>query len=169
MRTTNSGSEKNNWKKKEKVDTLSYKTVSANKATVQKEWVLIDAKDKVLGRLTSVAAKLLRGKHKRNFTPHVDCGDYVIIINAAQIKLTGNKVTDKQYISYTGYPGGQKIKTPAMLLEKRPAVIIENAIKGMLPKNRLGREIFRNLHVYAGTDHPHEAQQPKLIDLTSIK
>jgi large subunit ribosomal protein L13 len=169
LRTTNSGSEKNNWKKTEKVDTLSYKTVSANKATVQKEWVLIDAKDQILGRLTSVAAKILRGKHKRNFTPHVDCGDYVIIINAAHIKLTGNKFTDKQYISYTGYPGGQKIKTPAMLLAKRPAELIEISIKGMLPKNRLGREMFRNLHVYAGPDHLHEAQQPKHIDLTSIK
>jgi large subunit ribosomal protein L13 len=169
LRTTNSGSEKNNWKKIEKVDTLSYKTVSANKATVQKEWVLIDAKDQILGRLTSVAAKLLRGKHKRNFTPHVDCGDYVIIINAAHIKLSGNKLTDRKYISYSGYPGGQKIKTPAMLLAKRPASLIENSVRGMLPKNRLGREMFRNLHVYAGSDHPHEAQQPKHIDLTSIK
>ena len=151
------------------MDTLSYKTVSANKATVQKEWVLIDAKDQILGRLTSVAAKLLRGKHKRNFTPHVDCGDYIIIINAAQIKLSGNKATDKKYISYSGYPGGQKIKTPAQLLAKRPATLIENSVKGMLPKNRLGREMFRNLHVYAGPDHPHEAQQPKHIDLTSIK
>lgn len=169
MRTTNSGTEKNNWKKIEKVDTLSYKTVSANKATVQKEWVLIDAKDQILGRLTSVAAKILRGKHKRNFTPHVDCGDNVIIINAAQIKLTGKKMTDKQYISYSGYPGGQKIKTPASILAKRPAALIENSVRGMLPKNRLGRELFRNLHVYAGSDHPHEAQQPKHIDLTSIK
>jgi large subunit ribosomal protein L13 len=169
LRTTNSGSEKNNRKKTEIVDTLSYKTVSANKATVKKEWVLIDAKDQILGRLTSAAAKILRGKHKRNFTPHVDCGDYVIIINAAQIKLTGNKMTDKEYISHTGYPGGQKIKTPAILLSKRPEAIIENAIRGMLPKNRLGREIFRNLHVYAGSEHPHEAQQPKTIDLTTIK
>jgi len=151
------------------VDTLSYKTVSANKATIQKEWLLIDAKDQVLGRLSSVAAKFLRGKYKRNFTPHVDCGDNVIIINAALIKLTGNKATDKQYISYTGYPGGQKIKTPAMLLAKRPASLVENSIKGMLPKNRLGRELFRNLYVYAGPDHPHEAQQPKQIALISIK
>jgi large subunit ribosomal protein L13 len=151
------------------VDTLSYKTVSANKATVQKEWLLIDAKNQILGRLTSVAAKLLRGKHKRNFTPHVDCGDNIIIINAALIKLTGKKITDRKYISYSGYPGGQKIKTPAMLLATRPAALIENSVKGMLPKNRLGRELFRNLHVYAGSDHPHEAQQPKQIDLTSIK
>lgn len=151
------------------MDTLSFKTVSANKATVQKEWLLIDAKDQILGRLTSVAAKLLRGKHKRNFTPHVDCGDNIIIINAAHVKLTGKKLTDKKYISHSGYPGGQKIKTPAFLLEKRPAALIENAIKGMLPKNRLGRDLFRNLYVYPGSDHPHEAQQPKQIDLTSIK
>ncbi len=151
------------------MDTLSYKTVSANKATVQKEWLLIDAKDQILGRLTSVAAKLLRGKHKRNFTPHVDCGDNIIIINAALVKLTGKKTTDRKFISYSGYPGGQKIKTPAMLLATRPAALIENSVKGMLPKNRLGRELFRNLHVYAGSDHPHEAQQPKQIDLTSIK
>jgi len=151
------------------VDTLSYKTVSANKANVQKEWLLIDAKDQILGRLTSVAAKLLRGKHKRNFTPHVDCGDNIIIINAALVKLTGKKTTDRKFISYSGYPGGQKTKTPAMLLATRPAALIENSVKGMLPKNRLGREMFRNLHVYAGSDHPHEAQQPKQIDLTSIK
>jgi large subunit ribosomal protein L13 len=151
------------------VDTLSYKTVSANKATVKKEWILIDAKDQVLGRLTSTAAKLLRGKHKRNFTPHVDCGDNVIIINAAQVKLTGHKLTDKKIITYSGYPGGQKIKTPAILLATKPAALVENSVRGMLPKNRLGRELFRNLHVYAGPDHPHEAQQPKQIDLTSIK
>lgn len=151
------------------MDTLSYKTVSANKATVNKEWVLIDAKDQVLGRLTSVAARLLRGKHKRNFTPHVDCGDNVIIINAAQVKLTGRKMTDKKIISHSGYPGGQKVKTPAIVMAHNPASLIENSVRGMLPKNRLGRELFRNLHVYAGSDHPHEAQQPKLIDLTSIK
>jgi large subunit ribosomal protein L13 len=151
------------------VDTLSYKTVSANKATVKKEWVLIDAKDQVLGRLTSLAAKLLRGKHKRNFTPHVDCGDNVIIINSSQVKLTGRKLTDKKIISHSGYPGGQKVKTPAILLATNPAALVENSVRGMLPKNRLGRELFRNLHVYAGPDHPHEAQQPKQIDLTSIK
>ena len=151
------------------MDTLSYKTVSANKATVKKEWILIDAKDQVLGRLTSVAAKLLRGKHKRNFTPHVDCGDNVIIINAAKVKLTGRKMTDKKIITHSGYPGGQKIKTPSILLASNPAAMVENSVKGMLPKNRLGRELFRNLYVYAGPDHQHEAQQPKQIDLTSIK
>ena len=151
------------------VDTLSYKTVSANKATVKKEWVLIDAKDQILGRLSSLAARLLRGKHKRNFTPHVDCGDNVIIINAAQVKLTGRKLTDRKIITYSGYPGGQKIKTPAIVLATKPAALVENSVRGMLPKNRLGRELFRNLHVYAGPDHPHEAQQPKQIDLNSIK
>jgi len=151
------------------VDTLSYKTVSANKATVQKEWLLIDAKDQILGRLASVAAKLIRGKHKRNFTPHVDCGDNVILINAAQVKLTGKKLTDKKLITHTGYPGGQKFKTPAIILATKPAALVENAVRGMLPKNRLGRQLFNNLYVYAGPEHPHEGQQPKQIDITSIK
>jgi len=150
------------------VDTLSYKTVSANKATVQKEWVLVDAKDEVLGRLASKVAFMLRGKHKTSFTPHVDCGDNVIVINASQIKLTGNKMTDKQYIRHTGYPGGQRITTPEELLTKKPIKVVEVAIKGMLPKNRLGSALFRNLFVYEGGEHPHEAQQPKLIDLNTI-
>ncbi|KPK88233.1 MAG: 50S ribosomal protein L13 [Bacteroides sp. SM23_62_1] len=151
------------------MDTLSYKTISANKTTVQKEWLLIDAKDQILGRLASTAARLLRGKHKRNFTPHVDCGDNVIIINAEKIRLSGKKLTGRQYYSHTGYPGGQQIKTPEMLLEKRPAALIEQAVKGMLPRNRLGRQLFRNLYVYVGPEHPHEAQQPKTITLNSIK
>lgn len=150
------------------MDTLSYKTVSANKATVQKEWVLVDAKDEVLGRLASKVAFMLRGKHKTSFTPHVDCGDNVIVINASQIKLTGNKMTDKQYIRHTGYPGGQRITTPEELLAKKPIKVVEVAIKGMLPKNRLGSALFRNLFVYEGGEHPHEAQQPKLIDLNTI-
>ncbi|HAN19152.1 MAG: 50S ribosomal protein L13 [Bacteroidetes bacterium GWC2_33_15] len=150
------------------MDTLSYKTVSANKATVQKEWVLVDAKDEVLGRLASKVAFMLRGKHKTSFTPHVDCGDNVIVINASQIKLTGNKMTDKQYIRHTGYPGGQRITTPEELLTKKPIKVVEVAIKGMLPKNRLGSALFRNLFVYEGGEHPHEAQQPKLIDLNTI-
>lgn len=150
------------------MNTLSYKTISANKATVNKEWVLIDAEGQVLGRLASEAAKLLRGKLKTNFTPHVDCGDHVIIINAEKVKLTGAKLTDKEYIRHTGYPGGQRVATPIELFKKKPAAVIEKAIKGMLPKNRLGSALFRNLHVYAGTAHPHEAQQPKLINLNSI-
>ena len=151
------------------MDTLSYKTVSANKASVQKEWILVDAQDEVLGRLAAKIAIILRGKHKPSFTPHVDCGDNVIVINASQVKLTGNKMTDKQYVRHTGYPGGQRIETPAELLEKKPISVIEKAVKGMLPKSRLGSELYRNLYVYEGSEHVHEAQKPKKIDLNSIK
>jgi large subunit ribosomal protein L13 len=151
------------------MNTLSYKTVSANAATVTKDWVLIDAEDQVLGRLASKVAMLLRGKLKPNYTPHVDCGDNVIIINAEKIKFTGKKMEEKIYLSHSGYPGGQKEVTPRALLAKKPTAVVEKAIKGMLPKNRLGAELFRNLHVYAGTAHPHEAQQPKPMKLTSIK
>ena len=152
-----------------KVNTLSYKTVSANKETVEKEWLIVDANDVVLGRLASVVAMVLRGKHKPSFTPHVDCGDNVIVINAEKIKLTGNKMSDKQYVRHSGYPGGQRFQTPADLLEKKPTAVVEKAIKGMLPKSRLGSEMFRNLFVYAGENHPHEAQQPKTLDLNKIK
>ena len=148
---------------------MSYKTKSANKETVKKEWVLVNAEDEVLGRLASKVAKILRGKHKPNFTPHVDCGDNVIIINATKVKLTGKKMTDRQYFRHTGYPGGQIIDTPEKLLARRPAAVVEKAVKGMLPKNRLGREMFRNLHVFAGPDHIHEAQKPKEINLNHIK
>ncbi len=151
------------------MDTLSYKTVSANKATVQKEWILVDAKDEILGRLASKVAKILRGKNKPSFTPHVDCGDNVIVINASQIKLTGNKLTNKQYVSYSGYPGGQKFVTPEELLAKKPIAVIEKAVKGMLPKSRLGRDLYRNLYVYEGSEHSQEAQKPKKVDLNSIK
>lgn len=151
------------------MDTLSYRTVSANKETVNKEWILIDAQDQVVGRLSSIAAKFLRGKFKTNFTPHVDCGDNVIIINAEKIKFTGNKLNDKEYVRHTGYPGGQRIRTPRELLIKRPTDILEIAIRGMLPKNKLGDALFRNLHVYTGAEHPHEAQKPKTIDLSKIK
>jgi large subunit ribosomal protein L13 len=150
------------------VDTLSYKTVSANKATVQKEWVIVDAKDEVLGRLASKVAFMLRGKHKPSFTEHVDCGDNEIVINASQIKLTGNKLQDKEYIRHTGYPGGQRIETVEKLLAKKPIKVIENAVKGMLPKNRLGSALFRNLYVFESSEHPHEAQKPKVVDLNSI-
>lgn len=150
------------------MDTLSYKTVSANKATVQKEWVIVDAKDEVLGRLASKVAFMLRGKHKPSFTEHVDCGDNVIVINAKQVKLTGNKLQDKEYIRHTGYPGGQRIETAEELLAKKPIKVIENAVKGMLPKNRLGSALFRNLYVFEGSEHPHEAQKPKVVDLNSI-
>lgn len=151
------------------MDTTSYKTVSANKATVNKEWVIVDAKDQVLGRLASVVAMVLRGKHKSNYTPHVDCGDNVVVINAEKVRLTGKKWTDKQYFSHSGYPGGQKRISPEELHAKKPTAVVEKAVKGMLPRNRLGRSLFRNLHVYTGTDHPHEAQQPRQINLKSIK
>lgn len=151
------------------MDTNSLKTKSANKETVNKEWVVLDADGQALGRLASKAAKLLRGKHKVDFTPHVDCGDNVIIVNAEKIRLTGKKWTDREYVTHSGYPGGQKITTPAELLKKKPTAVVERAIKGMLPKNRLGSELFRNLHVYAGPEHPHEAQKPKTIDVNSMK
>jgi large subunit ribosomal protein L13 len=151
------------------VNTLSYKTVSANKATVEKEWVLVDAEGQKLGRLSSVVALMLRGKHKTSYTPHVDCGDNVIVINAEKIELTGSKMTDKEYIRHTGYPGGQRITKADELMKKNPTRMIEYAVKGMLPKNRLGSAIFRNLYVYEGPNHKHEAQQPKLIDLKTIK
>lgn len=147
------------------MDTLSYKTVSANKQTVNKEWVVIDAKNAILGRLSTKVAMILRGKHKASYTPHVDCGDHVIVINAEHIRMTGKKWSDKQYIHHTGYPGGQRTQTPIQLKAKNPALLIEHSVRGMLPKNRLGRELFRHLHVYAGTEHPHTAQQPKEIQL----
>jgi large subunit ribosomal protein L13 len=147
------------------VNTLSYKTVSANKASVTKEWVVLDATDQVLGRLAVKAATLLRGKHKPNFTPHVDCGDNVIIINADKVRLTGNKLDEKTYVRHSGYPGGQRSETAKELLKRKPLALVEQAIKGMLPKTRLGSELFRNLYVYQGPEHPHQAQQPKLINL----
>ena len=143
------------------MNTLSYKTVSANKATVKKEWFVVDATDQVLGRLSSKVAKIIRGKNKTDFTPHVDCGDNVIVINAEKIRLTGKKLTEKNYKRYTGYPGGERWSTPDELLKKNPSKIIEMAVKGMLPRNRLGNAIIKNLYVYAGTEHPHQAQQPK--------
>ncbi len=151
------------------MNTLSYKTVSANKATVARKWILVDAKDQVLGRLSSRVAKILRGKHKPYFTPHVDCGDTVIVINADKVVLTGNKLADKKYIRHTGYPGGQRFTTAEQLLSKRPTAVVERSVKGMLPKNRLGRELFRNLHVYAGEAHPHEAQKPEKIEPDNIR
>lgn len=146
------------------MDTLSYKTVSANSKTAQKEWLLVDAAGKSLGRLASEVAKLIRGKHKTNFTPHVDCGDNVIIINAEKIQLTGKKWTDKSYIRHTGYPGGQRSLTATELFGKDPSRLVEKAVKGMLPKNKLGRALFKNLYVYVGTEHKHEAQKPKVIN-----
>ncbi|MFI3289605.1 MAG: 50S ribosomal protein L13 [Rikenellaceae bacterium] len=151
------------------MDSLSYKTISVNDATVTKEWVIIDAQDEVLGRLASQVAKILRGKNKPCYTPHVDCGDNVIIINADKVKLTGKKMTDKVYVRHTGYPGGQRFATPADYLAKRPTFVLEKAIKGMLPKTRLGEKMLKNLRVYAGSEHPHAAQEPKVIKLNEIK
>ncbi|HCT30513.1 MAG TPA: 50S ribosomal protein L13 [Bacteroidales bacterium] len=151
------------------MDTLSYKTVSANNATVNKEWVVIDASNEVLGRLSTKVANMLRGKNKVNYTQHVDCGDNVIIINAEKIRLTGKKLTDKVYVRHTGFPGGQRFSTPKEMLHKRPIAVIEHAVKGMLPKNRLASVQYGNLYVYAGNEHPHEAQQPKSLNLSSIK
>ena len=148
------------------MNTLSYKTISANKETVKKEWVVIDAKDQIVGRLCSKVAKLLRGKYKPNFTPHVDCGDNVILINAAKVVFSGKKETDKVYTRYTGYPGGQRFNTPAEL-RKRPFGadrIIRHAVKGMLPKGPLGRQMYTKLFVYAGPDHKHAAQKPETLE-----
>lgn len=151
------------------MDTLSYKTISANAATVDKQWVLVDAEGQTLGRLASKVAKLLRGKYKPNFTPHVDCGDNVIVINAEKINLSGNKWDDKVYIRHTGYPGGQRFTPAKVLLSKHPERMIEKSVKGMLPKNKLGAQLFRNLKVYAGSEHNHQAQKPQTITLSDYK
>jgi len=151
------------------VNTLSYKTVSANKATAQKEWIVVDAEGHNLGRFASKVAMLLRGKYKTNYTPHVDCGDNVIVINAEKINLTGNKLEEKTYIRHTGYPGGQRTLTAKNLQAKNPATLVEKAVKGMLPKNKLGAELFRNLNVYVGSEHKHDAQQPKTVNLNDLK
>lgn len=151
------------------MDSLSYKTISANRATVNKQWILIDAENEVLGRLSSKVAKILRGKNKTEYTPHVDCGDNVIIINAEKVKLTGNKMLEKQYIRHTGYPRGQRFTSVSEMLEKHPERIIKKAVHGMIPKTKLGAALERNLFVYPGTQHPHEAQKPTLVKLNTIK
>ena len=150
------------------MDTLSYKTVSANAGTVTKEWLVIDATDQILGRLASRVALVLRGKNKPSYTPHVDCGDNVIIINADKVRLTGKKLTDRVYVRHTGYPGGQRFTTPKELFASKPTAVVEHAIRGMLPRTRLGDKIFGNLYVYAGSEHPHEAQKPKTITLNEL-
>lgn len=151
------------------MNTLSYKTISANKQTVTKEWVLVDAENEVLGRLATKVAMMIRGKYKTNYTPHVDCGDHVIVINADKVRLTGDKWDQKEYVRHTGHPGGQRFATAKNMLIKKPTFIVEKAVRGMLPKNKLGDALFGNLHVYAGSEHPHEAQQPKQIQLNTIK
>ena len=159
------------------MDTLSYKTITPNAASVEKEWVVVDATDQVLGRFCSKVAKILRGKNKPSYSPNVECGDNVIIINADKIILTGNKMTDKIYLRYTGYPGGQRKSTPEVLMKKsynkhlKPGMhpLFLHVMKGMLPKNRLGRQLLKNVHIYNGANHPHEAQNPKVLDINTVK
>lgn len=153
------------------MNTLSYKTVSANKETAKKEWVVVDATDQVVGRLCSKVAKLLRGKYKPSFTPHVDCGDNVIIINAAKVVFSGKKETDKVYTRYTGYPGGQRFNTPAELRKRKDGMdkILRHAIKGMLPKGCLGRSLMDNVYIFDGAEHDKVAQKPKTIDINQYK
>lgn len=159
------------------MDTLSYKTITPNAASDEKEWVVVDATDQVLGRFCSKVAKILRGKNKPSYSPNVECGDNVIIINADKIILTGNKMTDKIYLRYTGYPGGQRKSTPEVLMKKsynkhlKPGMhpLFLHVMKGMLPKNRLGRQLIKNVHIYNGANHPHEAQNPKVLDINTVK
>lgn len=151
------------------MDTLSYKTISVNKETAQKEWVVVDATGQSLGRLASKVAKLLRGKYKPSFTPHVDCGDNVIIVNADKVVLTGNKWTDRTYLRFSGYPGGQKEYSPADLMKKSPDKLFRKVVKGMLPKNKLADRLINNMYVYAGSEHPHQAQTPRKIDINTLK
>ncbi|MBL6730768.1 50S ribosomal protein L13 [Bacteroidia bacterium] len=147
------------------MDTLSYKTISANSKTVEKQWVIVDAEGKTLGRFCSEIAKILRGKNKTNFTPHVDCGDNVIVINAEKITFTGNKMETKEYETFSGYPGGRRVALAKDLLAKKPINLIERGVRGMLPKNRLGRKLFTNMHVFVGSDHPHAAQKPTKVEI----
>jgi large subunit ribosomal protein L13 len=145
------------------VDHNSYKTTNTNNATAEKGWVLVDAKDQILGRMATEIARVLRGKHKASYTPQTDMGDHVVVINAEKVKMTGKKWDNRLMFFYSGYPGGQKQVSPKMMNEKHPARLIEHSVRGMLPKNIMGRQLFRSLHVYAGTEHPHTAQQPKEI------
>ena len=147
------------------MDTLSYKTISANSKTVDKQWVVVDAEGKTLGRFCSEVAKKLRGKNKTNYTPHVDCGDHVIVINAEKVTFTGNKMETKEYETFSGYPGGRRVTLAKDLLAKKPISLIERGVKGMLPKNRLGRELFTNMHVFTGSEHPHAAQKPTKVEI----
>jgi large subunit ribosomal protein L13 len=151
------------------VDTLSYKTISANKENANKQWFVVNAEGQTVGRLASKVSKLIRGKHKVNFTPHADCGDNVIIINAEKVSFSGTKLADKEYVRYTGYPGGQKMTSAQEMLKKHPERLIEKAVKGMLPKNKLGSRLFTNLKVYKGSEHEHEAQKPQVFNLDTFK
>lgn len=151
------------------MDTLSYKTLSANKETADKQWFVVDADGQTLGRMASKVAKVLRGKYKTNFTPHADCGDYVIIINAGKVVMSGMKMSDREIFSHTGYPGGQKRISPSAMLEKDETSLVRHALKGMLPKNKLGAEILRNCYIYSGNEHDQEAQKPKVLNLNDLK
>ena len=151
------------------VDTLSYKTISGNVATANKQWFVVDAEGQTVGRLASKVSKLIRGKHKVNFTPHADCGDNVIVINAEKVSFSGTKLVNKEYVRYTGYPGGQKFTSAQEMLKKHPERLIEKAVKGMLPKNKLGSKLFTNLKVYVGSEHGQEAQKPQVFNLDTFK
>ena len=156
-------------KKYNRVDTLSYKTLSANKETAEKKWFVIDAEGQILGRMASKVAKILRGKYKTNFTPHADCGDYVIIINAGKVVMTGNKMTDREIFSHTGYPGGQKRISPSEMLAKDENSVVRHAVKGMNPKNKLVAAILKNCYIYKDSEHDKEAQKPKVLNLNDLK
>ena len=151
------------------MDTLSYKTISANKETADKKWFVVDADGQTVGRLASKVAKIIRGKHKTNFTPHADCGDNVIVVNAEKVAFSGTKLIDKEYVRYTGYPGGQRFTSAEKMLREHPERLIEKAVKGMLPKNKLGRQLFTNLKVYKGAEHGHDAQKPEALNLDTFK
>lgn len=146
------------------MNTLSYKTLSLRKEDVQRDWYVVDAEGKTVGRLCTTIATMLRGKHKPNYTPHVDNGDYIIVLNADKVSFSGSKWKQKEYMRYSGYPGGLKTRTAEEMRDKKPEAIIEAAVKGMLPKNRLGRAMYKKLFVYAGAEHPHSAQQPKTLN-----
>ena len=151
------------------METLSYKTLSANKENADKKWFVVDASEQVLGRMASKVAKVLRGKYKTNYTPHADCGDNVIIINAGKITMSGKKMTDRELFTYTGYPGGQRRITPNEMLAKDETSVVRHAVKGMLPKNKLGAAILRNCYIYSGSEHNHEAQKPTNLNLNDLK
>lgn len=161
--------ERSSHRNKLKMEAVSYKTISANEKIVKKEWLVIDAENLVVGRLATAVARFLRGKHKTYYTPHFDCGDNVIVINADKVRFTGKKWEDKEYVHHTTYPGGQRFITPKNLMKKNPIKIVEHAVRGMLPKNKLGDALYRNLYVYAGPNHPHEGQTPKTVNINEIK
>ncbi len=151
------------------MNTLSYRTLSGNKETADKKWFIVDAEGQTVGRMASKIAKIIRGKYKTCYTPHADCGDNVIVINAEKVAFSGTKLVDKEYVRFSGYPGGQRFTTAEEMLRKHPERLIEKAVKGMLPKNTLGRQLYRNLKVYTGTTHKHEAQTPELLNLDTLK